>query len=119
MNKKALEILEYNRIIEMLVNETGSELSAEMAGKLEPSADPREISENLRSTTAGESGAKGRNPEHEGTAGSEAGSEDCGADEDIHEGGPAGTASYPGTDGSSGAPRKAGRGDLALHPDRG
>lgn len=51
MNKKALEILEYNRIIEMLVNETGSELSAEMAGKLEPSADPREISENLRSTT--------------------------------------------------------------------
>ena len=51
MNKKALEILEFNKIIGMLEEETGSEMSRQMAAALEPGSDVRVISESLRSTT--------------------------------------------------------------------
>lgn len=51
MNKKALNILEYNKIIELLKGEAGSAMSAQMASDLLPYTDIRVISEGLRSTT--------------------------------------------------------------------
>jgi DNA mismatch repair protein MutS2 len=51
MNKKALGILEYNKIIELLKEETGCAMSRDMAQALNPETDPRVISEELRSTT--------------------------------------------------------------------
>lgn len=51
MNDRALKILEYDKIKLLLINETGTELSAEMAEDLSPSSDHIEIEKNLRSTT--------------------------------------------------------------------
>ncbi len=51
MDRKALKVLEYHKIIEMLARETGSEMSRELALKVRPSSEVRDISEALRSTT--------------------------------------------------------------------
>ncbi len=51
MNKKALDVLEYKKIIELLKEEAGCELTREMVSQLMPYTDIRVISEELRSTT--------------------------------------------------------------------
>ena len=51
MNGKSIEVLEYNKIIELLKEEAGSELSRKIADQLSPGIDSRAISEELRSTT--------------------------------------------------------------------
>ena len=51
MNKKALEVLEYHKIIELLKCEAGSEMTREIISELSPYTDERVISEELRSTT--------------------------------------------------------------------
>ncbi len=51
MNRKALQTLEYPKIIDMLAAEAGCEGSREMARQLVPYEDPRVIGEELRSTT--------------------------------------------------------------------
>ena len=51
MNKKALDVLEYRKIIELLKIEAGCEMTAAMIDQLTPFADIRVISEELRSTT--------------------------------------------------------------------
>lgn len=51
MNKRVLEILEYQKIIGMLAEETGSDLSRAMAEHLTPGSDRHDIEEGLRSTT--------------------------------------------------------------------
>lgn len=51
MNKRALIVLEYEKIIELLKNEAGSELSRKVASELRPYTDIHVISEELRSTT--------------------------------------------------------------------
>ena len=51
MNSKAIEVLEYNKIIELLKGEAGCEMSRQMAAELMPGTEPRDISEELRSTT--------------------------------------------------------------------
>lgn len=51
MNQKALDVLEYNKIIELLESEAGSEMTRKIASELRPYTDVRIISEELRSTT--------------------------------------------------------------------
>lgn len=51
MNARALRILEYDKITEMLTAETGCEASAEAARRLRPLEDEHEIRDELRSTT--------------------------------------------------------------------
>ncbi len=51
MDRKALKVLEYRKITEMLADETGTEMSRESALKVRPSKDRNVISELLRSTT--------------------------------------------------------------------
>ena len=51
MNKKALQVLEYNKIKELLEQETGCDMSREMAKALSPGEDIRDIADELRSTT--------------------------------------------------------------------
>jgi DNA mismatch repair protein MutS2 len=51
MNKKALQVLEYKKIAELLKNETQCELSAKKAEALKPGGDIRDIREETRSTT--------------------------------------------------------------------
>ncbi|MGN0733740.1 MAG: endonuclease MutS2 [Emergencia sp.] len=51
MNQKALDVLEYNKIIELLASEAGSEMSRQLVSGLRPYTDVRTISEELRSTT--------------------------------------------------------------------
>lgn len=51
MNKKALDVLEYKKIIELLKEEAGSEMSRQIISELMPSTDVHVISEELRSTT--------------------------------------------------------------------
>ncbi|HHX69059.1 MAG TPA: hypothetical protein GX708_13550, partial [Gallicola sp.] len=47
MNDKALKILEYNTIINKLVNYTKSKLGKKISSKLEPISDFEEIEEKL------------------------------------------------------------------------
>ena len=51
MNKKALQVLEYNKIKELLGEECGCEMSRDMAKTLSPGEDIRDITDDLRSTT--------------------------------------------------------------------
>ncbi|MGN0658486.1 MAG: endonuclease MutS2 [Emergencia sp.] len=51
MNKKALDVLEYSKIIELLKEEAGCEMSRQLISQLLPYTDERVISEELRSTT--------------------------------------------------------------------
>ena len=51
MNKKALGVLEYKKIIELLKEEAGSEMSKKIISELMPYTDVHVISEELRSTT--------------------------------------------------------------------
>ena len=51
MNKKALDVLEYKKIIELLKEEAGSEMSRKIISELVPYTDVHVISEELRSTT--------------------------------------------------------------------
>ncbi len=51
MNKKALQVLEYNKIKELLTEECGCEMSRETASELSPGGDIRDITDDLRSTT--------------------------------------------------------------------
>ncbi|MBR2547222.1 MAG: endonuclease MutS2 [Eubacterium sp.] len=51
MNKKALQVLEYNKIKELLGEECGCEMSRGMAKALSPGGDIRDITDELRSTT--------------------------------------------------------------------
>jgi len=51
MNKKALDVLEYKKIIALLKEEAGSEMTRELISELLPYTDIRVISEELRSTT--------------------------------------------------------------------
>ena len=51
MNKKALQVLEYNKIKELLGEECGCEMSRDMAKSLKPGGDIRDITDELRSTT--------------------------------------------------------------------
>ena len=51
MNKKALQVLEYNKIKELLGEECGCQMSRDMAGALSPGGDIRDITDELRSTT--------------------------------------------------------------------
>lgn len=51
MNQKALDVLEYNKIIELLKEEAGSEMTRNIISELRPYTDVRAISEELRSTT--------------------------------------------------------------------
>ena len=51
MNKKALQVLEYNKIKELLMSETGCAMSRDMAKALSPGGDIRDIADELRSTT--------------------------------------------------------------------
>ncbi len=51
MNKKALQVLEYNKIKELLGEECGCEMSRDMAEALSPGGDIRDITDELRSTT--------------------------------------------------------------------
>ena len=51
MNKKAIEVLEYNKIIELLMEQAGCEMSRQIAADLKPGTDIRDITEELRSTT--------------------------------------------------------------------
>lgn len=51
MNKKALRVLEYDKILELLKAEAGSEMTRELISKLTPYDDIRTIREELRSTT--------------------------------------------------------------------
>lgn len=51
MNKKALDVLEYQKIIELLKEEAGSEMSKKIISELMPYTDVHVISEELRSTT--------------------------------------------------------------------
>ena len=51
MNKKALQVLEYNKIKELLQQETGCDMSRNMAKALSPGGDIRDITDDLRSTT--------------------------------------------------------------------
>ena len=51
MNDKAISILEYNKITELLKEEAGCAMSKEIAASLTPGTDVRTISEELRSTT--------------------------------------------------------------------
>ena len=51
MNKKALQVLEYNKIKELLMEEAGCEMSRDMAKSLCPGEDIRDITDDLRSTT--------------------------------------------------------------------
>ena len=51
MNKKALQVLEYNKIKELLGQEAGCSMSRDMAAALAPGEDIRDIADELRSTT--------------------------------------------------------------------
>ncbi len=51
MNQKALDVLEYNKIIKLLMEEAGSEMTRQKISELRPYTDVRVISEELRSTT--------------------------------------------------------------------
>ncbi len=51
MNKKALQVLEYNKIKELLGEECGCDMSRGMARALRPGGDIRDITDGLRSTT--------------------------------------------------------------------
>lgn len=51
MNKKALDVLEYKKIIALLKEEAGSAMTREIISQLLPYTDIRVISEELRSTT--------------------------------------------------------------------
>lgn len=51
MNEKALRILEYNKIIEMLCESTVSAMGRDIAAELKPSTDINEIKELLQETT--------------------------------------------------------------------
>ena len=51
MNQKAIDVLEYKKITELLCEETGCELSRKLAEDLTPGSDIRAIREDLRSTS--------------------------------------------------------------------
>ncbi len=51
MNKKALKVLEYNKIIELLKQQAGSTMAQERLEKFVPLTDPYEIREKLSETT--------------------------------------------------------------------
>ena len=51
MNHKAIDVLEYKKIIDMLAERAGSDMSRRMARELAPMEDVRVITEELRSTT--------------------------------------------------------------------
>lgn len=51
MNKKALDVLEFQKIIALLKEEAGSEMTRQLISELLPYTDKRVISEELRSTT--------------------------------------------------------------------
>ena len=51
MNKKALDVLEFQKIITLLKEEAGSEMTREIISELLPYTEKRVISEELRSTT--------------------------------------------------------------------
>ncbi|MEF9921476.1 MAG: endonuclease MutS2 [Anaerovoracaceae bacterium] len=51
MNKKALGVLEYNKIIEMLAEQAGSEMAKNIISELKPYTDVHTIKDELRSTT--------------------------------------------------------------------
>jgi len=51
MNQKALDVLEYHKIIALLKEEAGSEMTRNIIDELRPYTDVRAISEELRSTT--------------------------------------------------------------------
>ena len=51
MNKKALRVLEYNKIIDLLVNNAYSEMGKELCRKLEPMTDLSEIKDAQRDTS--------------------------------------------------------------------
>ncbi|MBR5315690.1 MAG: endonuclease MutS2 [Firmicutes bacterium] len=51
MNQKALDVLEYHKIIALLKDEAGSEMTRNVIDELRPYTDVRAISEELRSTT--------------------------------------------------------------------
>ncbi|MCQ2547543.1 MAG: endonuclease MutS2 [Clostridia bacterium] len=53
MNEKALKILEYNKIIEMLVSYASCNMAKESLEKLQPGTDLDEIKDSLRSTSEG------------------------------------------------------------------
>ena len=51
MNKKGLKVLEYNKIIELLSSQAGSEMAKEKLKALIPSDNAAEIREGLAETT--------------------------------------------------------------------
>ena len=51
MNKKGLKVLEYNKIIELLISQAGSEMAKEKLKALTPSDNAAEIREHLSETT--------------------------------------------------------------------
>ena len=51
MNKKGLKVLEYNKIIELLSSQAGSEMAKEKLNTLTPSDNAAEIREYLAETT--------------------------------------------------------------------
>ncbi|MDD5922248.1 MAG: endonuclease MutS2 [Eubacteriales bacterium] len=51
MNRKALRILDYNKIKDLLADEAGCEMSRRMARRLRPMSEIRDIENALRSTT--------------------------------------------------------------------
>ncbi|MFQ9893298.1 MAG: endonuclease MutS2 [Emergencia sp.] len=51
MNQKALDVLEYRKIIELLNEQAGSEMTRQVTSELRPYTEARIISEELRSTT--------------------------------------------------------------------
>ena len=52
MNKKTLKILEYEKIINNLVDMASSEPDKKLCAKLKPSTDIKEVQKNQRYTTA-------------------------------------------------------------------
>ena len=50
MNEKAIKVLEYNKIIELLRNQAGSEMTKKVISELMPFTDPREIKTALEET---------------------------------------------------------------------
>ena len=68
MNEKTLKILEFDKIINMIVNLTSSPLGAELAAKLMPETDYGKVLRNLKETSDGVTfivkgrSSHGRNP---------------------------------------------------------
>ena len=51
MDKKALKVLEYNKIIEMLKKQASCQMAKDKANELKPFTDVHTIRDELRSTT--------------------------------------------------------------------